>query len=212
MENKIFLKINKEEILFSCEGYSEEFINSISEAINQARRQGLENRRQAELERRVPEKTDAENSNEAAAPKLGHNSSRKDDTQQHMHIAAGLSDNDKSKMKKKNKAFILREDEEKIIGDMRAGMKFKDAVQKYGITSIAFARYARILKNRDGNKLGDASGREGKETGGISSSPSGKTLVPVDINSGFAEADKGVLLSKNPAMAQWQLQQMAKGN
>ena len=208
MENKIFLKINKEEILFSCEGYSEEFINSISEAIVRARRQGLENRKQAELERGVPEKTDAENSKETADLKLGHHTSRENDPQRHTHAAAGLGD--KSRSKKKNKAFILGENEEKIIGDIRAGMKFKDVVQKYGITSIAFARYSRILKNRDGNKLSDTLGKGEKETGGISSSPSGKTYVPVDIT--FTVDEKGVLLSKNPAMAQWQLKQMAKGN
>ena len=38
MENEIILKINKDEIFFSCKGYSEEFINTISDIINQKRR------------------------------------------------------------------------------------------------------------------------------------------------------------------------------
>ncbi len=38
MENEIVLKINRDEIYFSCKGYSEEFINTISDIINQKRR------------------------------------------------------------------------------------------------------------------------------------------------------------------------------
>ena len=39
-QNEIVLKINRDEIYFSCKGYSEEFINAISDVINQ-RRQSL---------------------------------------------------------------------------------------------------------------------------------------------------------------------------
>ncbi len=37
-QNEIVLKINRDEIFFSCKGYSEEFINTISDIINQKRR------------------------------------------------------------------------------------------------------------------------------------------------------------------------------
>ena len=36
-QNKIVLRITRDEIYFSCEGYSEEFINTISDVINQKR-------------------------------------------------------------------------------------------------------------------------------------------------------------------------------
>lgn len=40
--NEIVLKINRDEIYFSCKGYGEEFINAISDVINQRRRSLIE--------------------------------------------------------------------------------------------------------------------------------------------------------------------------
>ena len=49
-QNKITLRITKDEIYFNCEGYSEEFINAISDVINQRRQSSIKSSSTYELE------------------------------------------------------------------------------------------------------------------------------------------------------------------
>ena len=49
-QNEIVLKINRDEIYFSCKGYSEEFINAISDVINQRRQSLIESSSTSKLE------------------------------------------------------------------------------------------------------------------------------------------------------------------
>ena len=49
-QNEIVLKINRDEIYFSCKGYSEEFINAISDVISQRRQSLIESPPTSKLE------------------------------------------------------------------------------------------------------------------------------------------------------------------
>ena len=57
MENQseIVLKINRDEIYFSCKGYSEEFINAISDVINQRRQSLIKSSSACEIENKETE-------------------------------------------------------------------------------------------------------------------------------------------------------------
>ncbi len=247
MENKMTLKITKDEIYFNCEGYSEEFINSISEAISNARGRFSENRGYADIERRAPKKEIEAKTTDAAGIKTAprakkeictskRNSKRRvkiyapgekeemskaikaDASLQEIQEKYGISTttyyrrrakcgavNPSAAEKANAKSSLSASETNNLIRDIKAGMKFKEAAEKYGITGIAFARCSRIAK-RYKNKP------ELKENDKNSSNSANKPLVPIDISSMLAGAEKGTLLSGNPKMARWQLQQMAKGN
>ena len=235
MENKMTLKITKDEIYFNCEGYSEEFINLISDAISNARGRFSENRGYADIERRVPKKEIEAKTTDAAGIKTAPRAKRvkiyapgekeemlkaikADASLQEIQEKYGISTttyyrrrakcgavNPSAAEKANAKSSLSASETNNLIRDIKAGMKFKEAAEKYGITGIAFARCSRIAK-RYKNKP------ELKENDKNSSNSANKPLVPIDISSMLAGAEKGTLLSGNPKMARWQLQQMAKGN
>ena len=204
MENKMTLKITKDEIYFNCEGYSEEFINLISDAISNARGRFSENRGYADIERRVPKKEIEAKTTDAAGIKTAPRAKR-------VKIYAPGEKEEMSKAIKVGAS--LQEIQEKYgISTItyyrrraKCGAVNPSAAEKYGITGIAFARCSRIAK-RYKNKP------ELKENDKNSFNSANKPLVPIDISSMLAGAEKGTLLSGNPKMARWQLQQMAKGN
>ena len=234
MENKMTLKITKDEIFFNCEGYSEEFINSISDAISNARGRFSENQGYADIERRVPKK-EIEAKKEIGTPKRNSkhivkiyapgekeemlkaikNGASLEEIQEKYGISivtyyrrraeCGAVNPSVPGEKAKAKSPLSASETDNLIRDVKTGMKFKEAAEKYGITGIAFARYSRIAK-RYKNKP------ELKENDKNSSNSANKPLVPIDISSMLAGTEKGTLLSGNPKMARWQLQQMAKGN
>ena len=231
MENKMTLKITKDEIYFNCEGYGEEFINTISDAISNARGRFSENRGYADIECRVPKKEIEAKTTDAAGIKTASRrkvkiyapgekkemlKAIKDGASlQEIQEKYGISTITYYRRRAKcgavnpsgagTQEVISALETNNLIRDINAGMKFKEAAGKYGITGIAFARYSRIAK-RYKNKP------ELKENDKNSSNSANKPLVPIDISSMLAGAEKGTLLSGNPKMARWQLQQMAKGN
>ena len=238
MENKMTLKITKDEIFFNCEGYSEEFINSISDAISNARGRFSENQGYADIDRRVPKKeieakkeigTSKRNSKRIVkiyAPgekeemlKAIKNGASLEEIQEKYGIsivtyyrrraecgAVNPADNTE-KVKTKSPLSALKTDN--LIRDVKAGMKFKEAAEKYGINGITYARCVRLSKS-------DVSSSESKPENPAKAKNSSAAVIEnkkVNINNIQEKIHKKPLgpLAVNPEVRQWQKDMIARG-
>jgi hypothetical protein len=126
-QNEIVLKINRDEIFFSCKGYSEEFINTISDIINQ-RRQAIKNINDAEAERGVPDKNTL----------IGSQASLEDlkTKETHSKPKVNLTHGQKISTGHKN----IEDNKESIVKDIRPGFSITQIKNKYGISNSSFYR------------------------------------------------------------------------
>ncbi len=148
MENKMTLKITKDEIYFNCEGYSEEFINAISDVINQRRQSSIESSSTSKLEE---------------LPNAGEIENKKTET-----IGASSIDTNKAeKIEKPNSAKAEKQgkryyktykqgEKERIIEDVRNEFSFEEINKKY---NISINTYYRIKKNIEAEAAADKSSK-----------------------------------------------------
>ena len=138
MENKMTLKITKDEIFFNCEGYSEEFINAISDVINQRRQSLIESPPTSKLEE---------------LPNAGEIENKKTET----IGASGIDTNKAEKIKKSNdverfkpgKRYYKtyeRGEKERIIEDVRNEFSFEEINKKYNISKNTYSRIKKNIK------------------------------------------------------------------
>ncbi|MCL4497326.1 MAG: hypothetical protein M1467_04375 [Deltaproteobacteria bacterium] len=172
-QNEIVLKINRDEIYFSCKGYSEEFINSISDVINQRQRALVESSPTSkpeesssggEIENKKTETIGASgntvdksiNKKEARRLYWKEYSRRNKDkisAQRKERFAAKKAEKNKEteadergdKAKEPVKSAVM-DDKEAIISDIKNGLNYGDLRDKYGIKAITYARLKKIAR------------------------------------------------------------------
>ena len=147
-QNEIVLKINRDEIYFSCKGYSEEFINAISDVINQRRQSLIKSSSTSKLEE---------------LPNAGEIENKKTET----IGASGIDTNKAEKIEKSNSAKAKKQgkryyktykqgEKERIIEDVRNKFSFEEINKKY---NIGKATYYRIKKNIEAEAAADKSSK-----------------------------------------------------
>ena len=134
-QNEIVLKINRDEIYFSCKGYGEEFINAISDVINQ-RRQSL------------IESSSASKFYESSG--AGEIENKKTETSEE-------SINGSKKWKKRSHRTYKHGEKERITEDIRNEFSFEEINKKYNISRNT---YYRIKKNIEAEPAADKSSKD----------------------------------------------------
>ena len=170
-QNEIVLKINRDEIYFSCKGYSEEFINAISDVINQRRQSSIESSSTSKLEE-LSIAGEIENKKTETTKPIGKTvdkSINKKETRRLYWKEYSLQNKDKISARRKErfaakKAEKNKEtatdglgnkdkelvktsavmDEKAIISDIKNGLNYGDLKDKYGIKAITYARLKKI--------------------------------------------------------------------
>ena len=140
-QNEIVLKINRDEIYFSCKGYSEEFINAISDVINQ-RRQSLIKSSSASKPEESSSTGEIENKKTET---IGTSGAEK--------IKKPNSAKAKEQGKRCHKIY-KRGEKERITEDIRNEFSFEEINKKY---NIGKATYYRIKKDIEAEIAADKS-------------------------------------------------------
>ena len=125
-QNEIVLKINRDEIYFSCKGYSEEFINAISDVINQRRQSLIESSSTYKLEE-LPNAGEIENKKTETIGASGIDTNK----------AEKIEKSNSAKAEKQGKRYYKtyeRGEKERIIEDVRNGFSFEEINKKYNIS------------------------------------------------------------------------------
>ncbi len=149
-QNEIVLKINRDEIYFSCKGYSEEFINAISDVINQRRQSLIESSSVVKLEE-SSNAGEIDNKKTETVGASGIDTNKKEKIKESNSVKAKLgrgkehlrNDGSKKQGKRYHKTYEQGE-KERIIEDVRNGLSFEEINKKY---NIGKATYYRIKKN-----------------------------------------------------------------
>ncbi|MDA8298726.1 MAG: hypothetical protein M0Z57_01805 [Deltaproteobacteria bacterium] len=151
MENqkKILLRINRGEIFFSCEGYSEEFINAISDVINQRRQSLIESSSTSKLEE-LPNAGEIENKKTETIGAFGI------DTNKAEKIKKSTCAKAEKQGKRYHKTYEQGE-KERIIEDVRNEFSFEEINKKY---NIGKATYYRIKKDIEAEIAADKSSKD----------------------------------------------------
>ncbi|MCL4497074.1 MAG: hypothetical protein M1467_03075 [Deltaproteobacteria bacterium] len=238
MENEIVLRITKEEIFFSCKGYSEEFINTISDVINQKSRSLIELPQQPQQENPVsilkPETKALSHNRKIKAGRENIEKNKKgiigdieggmgpDDIKEKYGISSSSFYRLKGKCfksstmkeginteKAKPKSPLSDSATNNLIRDVKAGMKFKDAAEKYGVNSIAYARCVRLSKS-------DVSSSESKPENPAKAKNTPAAVIEnkkVNINNIQEKIHEKSLgpLAVNPEVRQWQKEMINRG-
>ena len=123
-QNEIVLKINRDEIYFSCKGYSEEFINAISDVINQRRQSLIESSSVVKLEE---------------PSSAGEIDDKKTETSEE-------SINGSKKQGKKYHKTYKHGEKERIIEDIRNEFSFEEINKKYNISSATYYRIKKAIE------------------------------------------------------------------
>ena len=146
-QNEIVLKINRDEIYFSCKGYGEEFINAISDVINQ-RRQSLIKSSSAFKPEESSTAVEIENKKTETIGVSGIDTNKTEE----------IKKPNSAKAKKQGKRYKTYEqgEKERIIEDMRNGLSFEEINKKYNISRNT---YYRIKKNIEAEPAADKSSK-----------------------------------------------------
>lgn len=123
-QNEIVLKINRDEIYFSCKGYSEEFINAISDVINQRRQSLIKS---------------------SSASKLEESSSAGEIENKKTETSEKYINGSKKQGKRYYKTYEHGE-KEKITSDIRNGFSFEEINKKYNISKNTYNRRKKDIK------------------------------------------------------------------
>ena len=163
-QNEIVLKINRDEIYFSCKGYSEEFINAISDVINQ-RRQSLIKSSSASKPEESSTAVEIENKKTETIEASGIDTNKTEEIKKSNSVKAKLETvkehlrNDCSKKQgKRNRKTYERGEKERITEDVRNGLSFEEINKKYKIGKSTYYRY-RIKKDIEAEIAADKSSK-----------------------------------------------------